>query len=147
MIKRRSRSKVTGLMITPMIDMFTVILIFLIVSYAPDEARIKKSEDIVLPKSELQISKMPKIQIEISDSDIKLNGSQVQGIKPNESNLKAWAILKDALDKDFKDKRQPVLLIADKDTAYAHIDRTVGFVAAAGFSEVYFLTETVEEKQ
>lgn len=146
MIKRRSRSKVTGLMITPMIDMFTVILIFLIVSYAPDEARVKKSEELVLPKSELQISKMPKIQIQVTDTDIRLNGSRIEGIKPNENNSKSWAILKEALNKNFKDKRQPVLLIADKDTSYAYIDRAVGFVAAAGFGEVYFLTETVEEK-
>lgn len=143
---RKHRLTTPALMITPMIDMFTVLLIFLIVSYAPEQSRIKKSEHIQLPKSKLDLSKVPQIQIEVSTDYISLNGQKVEGLNPSSSEGSSWKNLGTSL-KSLSRSDEPVLLMADKETSYRLVDLTVAHLAAAGFSEVYFLTEKKEEEQ
>lgn len=141
--RRKKNLDTPGLMITPMIDMFTVILIFLIVHYAPEHARIKKSEGIKLPKSTLDMAKVPHVQIEVAPDYISLNGERVEGLNPTSSNWKVFSEKLKALSKSD----EPVLIMADKDTSYRLVDLTVAHLAVAGFSEVYFLTEKEEKKQ
>lgn len=143
---RRRFSDSTNLMITPMIDMFTVILIFLIVSYAPEQTRIKKSSGLSLPKTSLDIEKVPQIQIELNASAISLNGSPIEGLRPSSLDKKLWSRFQTQLDA-LNRSNEPVLVMADKELPYQAIDKTVAHLAAAGFSEVYFLTEKLEEKK
>lgn len=143
---RRRFSDSTNLMITPMIDMFTVILIFLIVSYAPEQTRIKKSSGLSLPKTSLDIEKVPQIQIELNSTAISLNGSPIEGLNPSSSDKKLWSKFQNQLDA-LNRSDEPVLVMADKELPYQAIDKAVAHLAAAGFSEVYFLTEKLEEKK
>lgn len=143
--KRRQRQKTSPLMLTPMVDMLTVILIFLIVHYSPETAKIKKSSDIKLPMSELALKKVPRIQIEVNDQQIQFNGLPLQGLKPADDRSASWKPLKDALDRGSVKKDEPILIMADKNTSFVYVDRTVGHLAANGFSEVYFLTEQDEK--
>jgi biopolymer transport protein ExbD len=146
MKNRRRFAESTNLMITPMIDMFTVILIFLIVSYAPEQTRIKKSAGISLPKTSLNLEKVPQIQVEVSQEIVSLNGSPIQGLKPSGSNARAWTKFKSQLDA-LQRSDEPVLVMADKGLSYDIINMTVAHLAAAGFSEVYFLTDKLEERK
>jgi biopolymer transport protein ExbD len=143
----RLKTKAPTLMLTPMLDMLTMILIFLIASFAPDEADLKKSPNIQLPASLHKIEAMPHVQIEITKDYVKLNGTSIDGLVPETGDNKAWAILKaklEDLQKNAKDpeKRDPILLLADKGTAFRYIDRTVAHLAAAGYGSVYLVTET-----
>lgn len=132
-------------MITPMIDMFTVILIFLIVSYAPEQSKIKISDQIEVPKSSIKLKSVPKLQIEVTDSYIMINGEAVAGLDPKQASVQQWQSFSSRVDK-IKTKEEAVLVLADKTTNFAHVDRAVAHLAKAGFSEVYFLTESEEEK-
>lgn len=151
--RRRQRAKPQSLMITPMIDLFTVILIFLIVNYSPEAAKIKKSSDVKLPKSTINLNKVPHIQVEVGQDYISVNGEKIAGLAPTLAAGEPWVIFKDTLkrvskkEEDGKAKDQPVLVMADKSTSFNHIDRTVAYMAAAGYSEVYFLTEKQDETQ
>lgn len=146
-MKTRKRGiEKSALMLTPMIDMFTVIMIFLIVSYAPEQARIKKSQEIQLPKSKLELTKVPQIQIEVGNNQIVLNGQKVEGLNPSSGNRKSWSALGENL-KSLSRSDEPVLVMADKDISYQYVDLTVAHLAAAGFSEVYFLTEKEEDQK
>lgn len=142
--RHRSQSQST-LMITPMIDMFTVILIFLIVSYAPEQSKIKVSENITVPKSPLKLKKVPQVQVEVTENYIMINGERLQSLKPSQAQLSDWKVFKDRLS-DMKQKDEAVLVMADKSTNFAHVDRAIAHLASAGFSEVYFLTETEPSK-
>lgn len=139
--KRRQRPKTSPLMLTPMVDMLTVILIFLIVHYSPETAKIKKSADIKLPMSELSLKKVPRIQIEINDQHIQFNGLALDGLNPSDAHSASWKPLSEALARGSVKKDEPILIMADKNTSFVYVDRTVGHLAANGFSEVYFLTE------
>lgn len=146
MKRRQRRVEATSLMITPMIDMFTVMLIFLIVSYAPEQSRIKKSDNIRLPKSKLELAKVPHIQIEVGSDYLSLNGQKLEGLNPSSDKRSVWKILGTSL-KSLERSDEPVLVMADKETSYRAVDLAVAHLAAAGFSEVYFLTEKEEEKR
>jgi biopolymer transport protein ExbD len=142
----RSRLKPTTLMITPMIDMFTVILVFLIVQFAPEEAKIEKDASIALPDAIHKIAAVPKIRLEVTKDFVKLNGETVAGLTPKSSPPSAWFALNVAL-KGVAEKPEPVLLISDKETAYRYVDKAVAHLASAGFGEVFLLTERVEEEE
>lgn len=152
MIRKRHRPKAASLMITPMIDMFTVILIFLIVSYSPEAAKIKKSDEIRLPKTDMKLTKAPRLQVEVTANQVLVNGQAISDSAESPNTIKTWKKLKQVLqekalkDEGGKQKDEPVLIMADKDTSYQTIDSAVGSIGAAGFSEVYFLTEQ-EQKE
>lgn len=151
MRKTRQRIKPASLLITPMIDMFTVILIFLIASYSPEASKVKKSEQIRLPKSTLTLNKAPRLQIEVSPTYIYLNGQAVAGLVPQDPSAQNWLALKNQLvasakfDEKGKLKDEPVLVMADKATSYQFVEKAISYVASSGFSEVYFLTEQEDQ--
>jgi len=136
------RPLVSSLMITPMIDMFTVILIFLIVSYAPEQAKILKSEEIEIPQTELKLERLPALQIEVTAHYIAVNGERIQSEEGQTLGAADWSRLM-AQVKRFKETsaESASLVIADKATPYRYIDRAVSTLSASGFSEVYFLTQ------
>jgi len=144
----RFKAKNPTIMLTPMLDMFTMILIFLITAYAPEETKIKKSENIHLPMSMAKLTKIPHIQIEVTKDYVKVNGTSVTGLIPETGNSESWSVLKAHLSQlDKAEKKEPVLLLADKETSFRWIDRTVAYVAAAGYGSVYLVTETGKEKK
>jgi len=151
MRRNRQRIKPASLLITPMIDMFTVILIFLIASYSPEASKVKKSEQIRLPKSSLTLNKAPRLQLEVTPSYVQLNGEKVAGLNPQDPQSQNWSALKTQLvaaaqfDDKGKLKDEPILVMADKSTSYEFVERTISYVASSGFSEVYFLTEQEDQ--
>jgi biopolymer transport protein ExbD len=137
--KRRSRRpQSASLLITPMIDMFTVILVFLVVSYSPETSRIKKSAEIELPLAEAKLDRLPQLQIEVTEAYVMVNGERLD----NTPDSKMWPALQERLDR-FRESNpeKASLVIADKTTPYRMIDKAVSHLSASGFSEVYFLTQ------
>jgi biopolymer transport protein ExbD len=141
-----------------MLDMLTVVLIFLIVNFSPEKAGIKHSAEIQLPKSDMNINDVPRIHLELTRQEIKLNGAMVEGLSPNMPDASlAWDALRLKLDEftaalrsapeAASAKAEPILLIADKETPYEFVDRTVAHLAAGGYSEVYLLTYREEHVQ
>ncbi|MDB5037597.1 MAG: aglS [Bacteriovoracaceae bacterium] len=146
-MKRRRQEPIkisSTLMLTPMLDMLTVVLIFLIVNFSPEKAAIKPSANIQLPEAELNLNEVPRIHIELAKDHVMLNGQTLAGLLPDSQDSQAWNILKiklEELTKESKDQKpQPILLIADKDAPYQFVDSAVAHLAAGGYSEVYLLT-------
>jgi biopolymer transport protein ExbD len=177
--RRESIKFSTLLMLTPMLDMLTVVLIFLIVNFSPDKASIKQSKKVTLPNAELNLFEVPKIQVEVTKEYLKVNGKILEGIVPDTADQGSWKILKAHLDEiaieharlyriisgkeeevakkpETKGKgkaqdepaapTEPILLIADKETPYELVDRTVAHLAAHGYGEIYLLTHKEERK-
>lgn len=158
-IRRREQIKVSSsLMLTPMLDMLTVVLIFLIVNFSPEKASIKETANIQLPKSETQLSEVPKIQLELTKDSIKVNGESIEGVNPSMTAAGSWDGLRRKLaqfetraaeekTQDVVIKKDAILLIADRETPYEFVDRTVAHLASNGYSEVYLLTQHEETLQ
>lgn len=77
-LTRRSRSsKPPSLVITPLLDMFTIILIFLIVSFSAEDYDFKLDESVALPTSSSRTTFKPSISVAISMTGVLVEGQQV----------------------------------------------------------------------
>lgn len=134
----------TALTLTPMLDMLTVVLIFLIVNFSPEKAALQqgqRSPQVQLPKSDIELNQLPKLQIEVTKDFVKLNGHKIEGLIPATAEAQAWDVLKQELTKLASlEQDKTILLVADKDASYELVDRTVAQLASYGFGDVTLLT-------
>lgn len=147
---RRHRVNMTmgsSLMLTPMLDVLTVVLIFLILNFSPEKSQIQLSENIQLPKAEAKLTTIPRIRLEITPTAIKVNGDAIEGLTARSTDRAQWEKLKAKLKEMGDDSHQEgILLVADGETPYDDIDRSVARLAALGFSDVYLLTQMEAQK-
>jgi biopolymer transport protein ExbD len=127
-LQQRKSFKPPALQITSMMDMFTIIVFFLLFSYSdkPDEFDI--SSDLELPASSAHIDYKNSIQLYISSADIKVNEEtigtltnfQVDGLNAN--NIEASSLFK-ALSQLNKESTNTVLaeLLTDEEPAPKHV--------------------------
>ena len=75
--KSRRQEADGGLNITSMMDMMTIILVFLLKSYSAEDISVAPSEDLVIPVSSAQ--KVPKLAVNVvvSRKDIVVDGECV----------------------------------------------------------------------
>jgi len=117
----------------------------LIVSFSPEEATIKTSAQMKLPTSVHHLKGVPHIHVEITPDNLKVNGESVLNI--HDTDLGTWKAFKKVLSEKKTPKEHTALLIADRSTAYKVIDLTAAHLTAAGFSDIYFLTELKNSKE
>jgi biopolymer transport protein ExbD len=81
-ITRRVRTGAFKLRLTPMIDMFTILLVFLLKSYSAEGQIVTITEDLKLPESISQAPPRVTSVISITSKWILLDGRPVQQIEP-----------------------------------------------------------------
>ncbi len=142
------------LILVPFLDMFTTILIFLIVCFSPQESKIKKTTSMQLPASKARfLEQLSKVQVEVTGSQVKVNGKAIDGLTPTAGDAAAWQKFKTLVIEAYGDKevladkgKQPIILMADKNAEFGLVDNVVAHLANIGFGAVYFLTETRSSK-
>jgi biopolymer transport protein ExbD len=139
--------KPVKLMLTPILDVMVTIMIFLLVSFSPEEAKIVRSPEIKVPDATFHISRVPDLQVEVTKDYVKINGKDVPGLIPEKEDGAAWLVLKTQIDELKLKENEPVLLIADKALAFKYVDRTAAHLAAAGHSSILLLTRTRNEEK
>jgi len=125
---------------TPFLDVLTGLLIFLIVTFSPEEATIEVDPKLNLPQSSHTLKGVPHLKVELGQEQVRVNGEVVQGLQLSTASTDTWDLLRKIL-KDQKKDENAVLVIADKGVSYKFVDHTAALVAAAGFADIYFLTE------
>jgi biopolymer transport protein ExbD len=83
---RRTRAKrdvpdEVGLNIYPMMDMMTILLVFLIMNFASGAAEIVQSEELQLPTSTAQVDAAEALSIVISQSEIVVEGKRALALR------------------------------------------------------------------
>ena len=71
------KAKPPGLMLTPLLDMFTIILIFLIVSFSAEDYDFKLDEHVKLPESSARSQFKPSINMSIGKTGITVEQEPV----------------------------------------------------------------------
>jgi len=79
--KRRSRLTETTLSLTSMMDMFTIILLFLLVNYSAEGIVVTDPKKLSLPLSTSQKTPIRKLDIQITVEDIIVEGVKVMNTK------------------------------------------------------------------
>lgn len=78
----RGANKNVTLNLTSMIDMFTILLVFLLKSYSADGQIVTVSDQLVLPKARMDQRVELKLDIQVNNSVIVVDGDPVLSVTP-----------------------------------------------------------------
>jgi biopolymer transport protein ExbD len=79
--KARRQSDDAGLNITSMMDMMTIILVFLLKSYSTDDVSVAPSKDLQVPVSTAEKAPKLAVNVVVSQSEIVVDGERVLGLE------------------------------------------------------------------
>jgi biopolymer transport protein ExbD len=151
----RSRSKKSvppKLMITSMMDMLTIILIFLLFQFSEKPESINMMEDIELPKSTAKMDHTETIKLVLTQNSLHLNNDLIARVKKGRvigldaQNPKA-SVLYQRLEKQSakavkksneKQRIDHILLLCDKRHSFKTINDIVKTAALAGYPNFQF---------
>jgi biopolymer transport protein ExbD len=159
-ISRREEPQEVGLNIYPMMDMMTILLVFMIMSFASGAAEVVQSEELQIPTSTSKVEAAQALGIVISQSEIVVEGKRVLALRNGkvDSSLKqgggnGWLItpLYNTL-KQHRDRlkmiaaknpqrafRGEVRLIADKRTPFRTLGEVIYSLGQTEFGSLRFI--------
>lgn len=161
--KNRSRRFVPpGLMLTSMMDMFTIILIFLIFSFSDTPEPHKLSKELQLPNSTAKIETKKSVEIILTKKELRLNdevmatidGRQIdellgddlkstaffQRLKTLRGDVTATGPNQDpGQDAESQQEQVPhILFLCDKSHSFKTINRVIKTAGMAGYPNFQF---------
>jgi biopolymer transport protein ExbD len=155
LFKRRHRREAMELQLTAMIDIFTLIVIFLVMGSVLGVAEVAIPEGMKLPKSRTieGIDTAPQLIIR-KDLIVQLKGLSLdfpssaevpvadfltkEGINPEVEKITA-EIIKYAKPESLKGKQSILNVLADKDVKYKDVFDVIQFFRKAGFESLLFV--------
>ena len=146
---RRKAKKKPGLMLTSLLDMFTIILIFLIVSFEAEDYEFKLNPELQLPESTSKSVFKPAVNVALTPNGVLVQEESVAPFnngQPRESDVAAEQIpeLVEALSKvlafreatsEEPDEESIVILQADKGLPYKTLYLVMRSARLAGFDK------------
>jgi len=139
-------------MLTSMMDMFTIILIFLLCSFSDDPKTLDGVKELELPRSTAEINYSDSIRIVLSRDQLKLNDDvmaavdkeAIVGLDPE--NLKGSSFyrqLRDLYDEsnsteDEAAEPKHILFICDKHHSFKTINMVIKTAGLAGYPNFQF---------
>ncbi|MDR3607394.1 MAG: biopolymer transporter ExbD [Oligoflexia bacterium] len=112
--RKRTESDEMSLQITSMADIFTILLVFLLKSYAASAMTVTPSAGMSLPQAFGQDSAIDALKVEISEKSVNVEGQSVatlEGYRFNQSDIQANGTSQ-SLSKALDRERQRQVLIA-----------------------------------
>jgi biopolymer transport protein ExbD len=76
-VRKQEEQEEIGLNIYPMMDMMTILLVFLIMQFASSAAEIVQSEELQIPTSTSQVEAAQSLSVIISQNEIVVEGKRV----------------------------------------------------------------------
>jgi biopolymer transport protein ExbD len=147
------------LMLTSMMDMFTIILIFLLFSFSEAPEKIKLGEDLQLPRSTAEAKYQQAVKIILTKTELrvddevvaKVQGQKIKGLSSTDAqSSKFYQRLKQfrsdvAVDAQNEEKDPPhILFLCDKSHAFETINSVIKASGLAGYPNFQF--GVLEEK-
>ena len=145
--KKRVDQGPARLNITSMMDMFTIMLIFLLLNFAPDQADLKMATDMTLPSSTSTRPYEVSVKVALTRTELLVGDDIV-------AKVRRGRLVKTKMDGDIIFPLQRVLAMerakvdssdaavvlfyADQDAEYALIEKVTASAASAGFANFKF---------
>ena len=140
------------LMITSMMDMFTIILIFLLFQFSEKPETLHMMEDIELPTSSAKMEHTETIQLVLTQNGLHINDDLIARVKKGnvvglDPQKPKASVLYQRLQEQFaqtvknSDEKQPkdhILLLCDKRHSFKTINEIVKIAALAGYPNFQF---------
>lgn len=154
---KRPRREPLSLQLTAMIDIFSLIVIFLVVGAHHENSDIIFPNGFVLPKSiskestesthEVVISldkvSFKKLNLEINIADIEETDSEKVSVQDFEKGIEAYA---KSVKLENSEKKLSLSVIADERVSYEKIYSILRIFRRAGFQNLYFVASPKEAK-
>ncbi|MDH5673394.1 MAG: biopolymer transporter ExbD [Myxococcales bacterium] len=80
-LRKREEEEEVGLNIYPMMDMMTILLVFMIMQFASGAAEIVQSEELRIPTSTSEVEAEQALAVVVSSSEIVVEGKQVLSLR------------------------------------------------------------------
>lgn len=140
------------LMITSMMDMFTIILIFLLFQFSEKPETIHMMKDIELPKSSAKMDHQENIKLVLTQSSLHFDNELIARVKKGSvvgldpQNPKTSVLYqrlhaqfaKGLMEPDEKQPKNHILLLCDKRHSFKTINSIVKTAALAGYPNFQF---------
>jgi len=165
--RRRRRGKfhmpgedVTGLNLTAMMDMMTILLVFLVKSYSTDPERVQVTDTLHPPSSNSKDEVLPAVNITVTADTIMVEDAMVTTLDELSAAQQETAFipaLSDALSRRVDELKElerlggtpfdgAVLVVAHKDTPYDLLTTVLYTAGQAHFSQYRLLVMKSEDK-
>lgn len=139
---QKKLAKIPQLNLTSMIDVFTILLLFLLKSYS--DVGINVSPDLKLPTAAISKQPLPTVRVAITKNEILVDQQQVVALNQIDDaflispllqtlDMKREDILAEHLDGGFEGK---ITIEADKKTPYQFLKRVIYTCGQAQFTEL-----------
>lgn len=150
--KLRARRISPGLNINSMMDMMTILLLFLLKSYSTEGALVTPAEDLEIPVSETTQSAKPSLEVKVSEKFISVHGKVVADVEDAlagedmviegllevlEEAKQQSRLLNDAVGGDFAS--DDLVIQGDRKIPYKLLTRVMYTSGQAGFSKQRFV--------
>jgi biopolymer transport protein ExbD len=153
LFKKRVQSEDMALQITSMADIFTIILVFLLKSYATSAVNVTPSSGMKLPEAAGSEAQIEALKVEVSENAVQVEGQAVAKLNQFKFESKDLAqngaskTLEDALEKERQRqlliakansdvKVDPkILIIADQRAPYSTIKSVLASAALHGYTD------------
>ncbi|NOZ88181.1 MAG: hypothetical protein GXP49_18365 [Deltaproteobacteria bacterium] len=154
--KRTKEVEVMSLNLTSMMDMFTIILVFLIFSFSSQDQNLKLDGDLTLPESIAGLDFKWAINVNITPTELKVEGNpiakvrngKISGVKIDKDKkriLPLYNLLKKYKEIENREKVNPtedetvIAFQADKNLPFQLIDLVMKTAAQAGYPNFRFV--------
>lgn len=151
MKRRRRTTAPPALNLTSMMDMLTIILVFLLCNISAEEQDFVLAKNLTLPTSNSQLDFIKAVQVKLTKKELlvedtfiaKISGNKIVDAKIDKEGkiLPLYNMLQryHSLNKTFLDKTT-VVLQADKGFPFELLDQILRTAAMAGYPNVRFAT-------
>jgi len=147
---QRNAFVIPKLQITSMMDMFTIILIFLLFSFSDNPEKLHIEKGMVLPKSTSQLDCTKNITVSISSSSLKVDNRHIADINQgvirgfDQQHLETSDLYKHLLtirhnlDAKKDQDNSAIVIFCDQRLPYKTINQVVKISGMAGFPNFQF---------
>lgn len=131
---RKRRGGEAGLILTSLVDAFSILVIFLMMNSGNPQAEIKMAKDVTLPDSAQSqpVTLTPTIKIENGKYLVNDEQVRVDQLAP------VLKLLKQELDEKGAAEKESLTILADKEMDFATLNPLVLAASQAGFVEFKF---------
>ena len=124
---------------TSLIDILTLLLVFLIQSFNAEGTLVTQAPDLELPLSSSQIAPRPALTLEVTRSDIVAEGRKLASLESFKSsksllieNVFHWLRTKAAADSTM---HNPIIIQCDREIPFNIVKRVMHTCSKAGFND------------
>jgi len=133
--------------LTSLVDVLTVLLIFLIHSFSAEASDVNPVKSLSLPESSSKKNPRDLASVEITPRDIQLNGMHVatlKSVKDYGSELEIKQLYEELAKIGMADNKKEIMIQADKSIEFSVVKKVMYTCSKAGVSEYTVLVINAE---